>query len=445
MKIRSIAWTHGSVPALGSALSLSLLLLLLGSPAAAQFRQYTPPGEVSGSSGSRQKQLEEEMAEARWQAGPVRIAPWFGIRQAQYVDNIFAVDSGDPEEDTSDLTVTAGLGLTAYLPLGSRTIWTAQLTPEYVWWRDQDERSQLAGRVGTGLFGDFNRLRLEILGSRTERQQRVTSEALQFGIQRQDRAEANLELRLAGGLWLFTGGSLTDFEDQTDAEDPRVTDFGRIDREEQILRAGLAYVFPNDVRIALGVENSETDLAPGARPLSSDGTSPILEIQAPGSRLDLQLRLAQRDLQPIEGSLFVPFDEPAGELTLGLRLGWRFRFELYGRSQPVLSLDESYSHFTEQRLGLSVVAPFADERLQLRLSAETGENDYSAVAGEVPERTDDVTAWGFEATLELAGPLRLTAGFQNQELDSNLPDRDREVGSILLGLALDLGSDFLWR
>lgn len=436
MQIRTTGWTR---------VTLLVFFVLFGSEAEAQFRQYTPPGEVSGSSGSRQKQLEEEMAEARWQAGPLRIAPWFGIRQAQFVDNVFAVDRGDPDEGTSDLTATLGLGLTAYLPLGSRTIWTAQIAPEYVWWRDQDERSQLAGRAGTGIFADLNRLRLEILGSRTERQRRVTSEALQFGIQRQDRVEANVEFRLARGLWLFTGGSVTEFEDQTDAADPRVTDFSRIDREERLLRAGLAYVFPNEVRIALGVEESETEVAPGARSLSNDGTSPILEIQARGSRLDLQLDLARRDLEPVQGSLFVPFDETAGEVTIGLRPGWRFRFELYGRSQPVLSLDESYSHFTERRVGLSIHAPFAEERLSLRLSAEAGENDYSALAGDVPERIDDVTAWGLEATLEIAGPLRLTAGFQTQELDSNLPGLDREVGSILFGLALDLGSDFLWR
>jgi len=441
MKTRKTGWARASL------LLPAFVLACFSQPAEAQFRQYTPPGDSGGSGGSRQKQLEEEMAEARWRAGPLRLAPWLGIPQAQYVDNVFAASDQDPGADAgaSDLTATFGLGLTAYLPIGSKVIWTAQVAPEYVWWQDQSERNQLSGRYGTGVFADLNRLRLEVLAGRTERQQRFTSEALQLGVLRQDRAEVDVELRLAGGLWLFAGGSFTEFEDRTDSDDPRITDFGRIDREETIRRGGLAYVFPNDVRIALGIEETETDLAPGARPLSSDGTSPVLEIRAPGERLEIGLELAQRELEPVAGSQFVPFDETAGTLRLAFRPGWRLRFELYGRSQPVLSLDESYSHFTEQRIGLAISAPFAEERLQLRLAGEIGNNDYQGLAAGVPDRRDDVTAWSVEATMRIADPLRLTTGLRSLDLDSNLPGLDRTVEAVLFAVGLELGSDFLWK
>jgi len=423
----------------------ALLSLALSPDALAQFRQYTPPGESVEPGPSRQQQLEEEMADARWRAGPLRLAPWLGLRQVQYVDNLFAVSRGDTAEDASDLTATAGLGLTAYLPLGPKVIWTAQAAPEYVWWRDQDERNQLAGRYGTGLFAGGNRLRVELLARRSEEQQRVTSEALQLGVLRQDRAALDVEIRLAGGLWLFAGGSFSEIEDRTGVDDPRVTAFGGIDRQEEVRRAGLAYVFPNDVRIAVGAEETETDLATGARPLSSEGTSPVLEIRAPGERLALALDLAQRDLEPTAGSQFAGFDELAGRLGVTLRPGWRFRFQIYGRSEPVLSLDESYSHFTEKRVGIGISAPFADERLRVRLFAETGENDYAAIGGGVPERLDDADAWGVEARLEVAGPLSFTTGFRSLELDSNLPGLDREVSSLVASFGLRLGSEFLWR
>ena len=428
---------------------LSLAFLSLAPDAVAQFRQYTPPGETAEPGPSRQQQAEEEMADARWRAGPLRLAPWFGIREVQYVDNVFAVSRGDEAEDASDLTASGGLGLTAYLPLGPKVIWTAQAAPEYVWWRDQDERNQLVGRYSTGLFAGSNRLRLELLARRSEQQQRVTSEALQLGVLRQDRAELNLEVRLAAGLWWFAGGSASETEDRTEIDDPRVTDFGAIDREEEVRRTGLAYVFPGGVRIALGAEETETDLATGARPLSSEGTSPVLEIQVPGERLALALDLARRDLEPTAGSRFAGFDEVAGRLGVTLRPGWRFRFQIYGRSEPVLSLDEGYSHFTERRFGIGVSAPFADERLRVRIFGETGENDYTAIGTDlgagVPDRLDDADAWGVEAHLEIAGPLSFTGGFRSLELDSNLPGLDREVSSLVTSFGLRLGSEFLWR
>lgn len=433
----------------GTTLWAALFLLTVSPDAVAQFSQYTPPGEAAEPAPGRQRQLEEEMAEARWRAGPLRLAPWFGLRQLEYVDNVFAVSQGEATEDTSDLTATAGLGLTAYLPFGSKVIWTAQAAPEYVWWRDQDERNQLIGRYSTGLFAGSNRLRLELLAQRSEQQQRVTSEALQLGVLRQDRATVNLELRLAAGLWLFAGGSRSEVEDRTEADDPRVTDFGGIDRREEVRRAGLAYVFPNDVRIAVGAEETETDLATGARPLSNEGTSPVLELRVPGERLALVLDLAQRDLEPDPGSQFAGFDEIAGRVGLTLRPGWRFRFQIYARSQPVLSLDPSYSHFTEDRVGVGISAPFADERLRVRLFAETGENDYAAIgtrfSSGVPERLDDADAWGVEAQLEIAGPLSFTTGFRSVELDSNLPGLDREVSSLVTSFGLRLGSEFLWQ
>jgi hypothetical protein len=425
-------------------LVLSVAVLVVSPDAVAQFREYTPPGATVEPGPSRQQQLEEEMADARWRAGPLRLAPWFGIRQVQYVNNLFAVSRGEADEGVSDLTASAGLGLTAYLPLGPKVIWTAQAAPEYLWWRDHNDRNQLVGRYSTGLFAGTNRLRLELLARRLEQQQRVTSEALQLGVLRQDRVALDVELRLAGGLWLFTGGSVLEIADETGVDDPRVTDFSGIDRNEEVRRAGLAYVFPNEVRLAVGVEETRADLASGARPLSNEGTSPVLEIRVPGDRLALALDLARRDLEPTSGSLFAGFDEVAGRLGLTLRPGWRFRFRVYGRREPVLSLDPSYSHFAEDRVGLAVSVPFADERLWVRLYGETGENDYTAIGAGVPRRLDDADAWGLEARLEIAGPLSFTTGFRSLKLDSNLPGLDREVSSLVASLGLRLGSEFLW-
>lgn len=411
----------------------------------AQFRQYTPPGGP-GALADPQEQLEEEMAEARWNLGPIRLAPSFGLRQVQYADNVFALPEGRAGEDESDLTATVGAGLTAYLPIGPDVIWTAQAAPAYVWWRDQDDRRQLTGRYSTALVAGFNRLRLRLEANRREEQDRFSSEELQLAVLRQDRARGEAEVRLAGGLWLFGGGSVSELEDRTETtgEDPRVARFDLLDRQETLVQGGLAYEFPNQLRVAVGVEDTETELDPGRRNLSSQGSGPLLELLYPGARLTFGLELARRDLEPLDGSGFVPLEETTGNLRLDLQPGWRFTFQIYARRQLALSLNQQFNSFLEERLGLSVAAPFVGDRLVARVFAEVGENDYQRTPG-APPRLDDATAWGASLDVELPRPLTFTAGLRHLELDSNLPGLDREVDGVDISLGITLSDELLWR
>ncbi|HEX2254277.1 MAG TPA: hypothetical protein VHQ65_13480 [Thermoanaerobaculia bacterium] len=422
------------------AIILLALSTLLAADAVAQATQYTAPGG-SNLGGTRSKEdLEREMAEARWSLGPVRLAPWIGVRDLAWVDNVYA-EGGD---ETSDVTVTAGAGLTAYLPTGPKIFWLAQAMPEYVWWADSDERRRLVGRYGVGGFGSFNRLELAVRALRTEEQAVVTSESPQLAIAQREEVGLDGELRLLSTLALTVAAADTDLEQESDEPfDPRVPDFSRLDRGERRLGAGLAWR-PNDqVRLELGAEHLETEFAPGARDLSGSGTSPYLALEVVGNRLSTLGRLVQRRLDPEPGSVLVPVEALEGDLRLELRPGWRFTFGAYGSQLVTYSLAEGQSHFEARRFGADVAAPFAG-RFDLRLFGETGENRYEPLAAAAPRRLDEVTAYGVRLGWRLREWLSYRAGFVQEEYDSNLPGFDREVGRIESTLVVSTGS-WAWQ
>ncbi|MCU0293979.1 MAG: hypothetical protein MUF10_18675, partial [Thermoanaerobaculaceae bacterium] len=111
-------------------------------------------------------QIESAMETARWHLGPVRLQPWIGIRNFGYVDNA----TGSTDNPQSDFTISAGAGLRAYLPVGSKTILFARALPEYIWWKDTEYRRRWAGRYSAGALVFLNRVTIEAVGNRTEQQ-----------------------------------------------------------------------------------------------------------------------------------------------------------------------------------------------------------------------------------------------------------------------------------
>jgi hypothetical protein len=415
-------------------------LVALGAGAAgAQSAQYTPPGSAAPEAGKTKEEIEQEMEDARWNLGPIRLAPWIGIRGLSYQQNVFA----EAEGGTDDVTATAGAGLTAYLPTGPDVFWIAQVMPEYVYWADQTDRRQAAGRYGVGVYGDFNRLRLALQATRVEEQAEVTSEVPQLTVAEVDHLGASATLKLTPAIGIALSGSLADISfDEADTTDIRVPEFGLLARESRALRAGLRWE-PRDVfALEAGAERTVTEFAAGARNLSSTGTSPYLNLLVTGNRIEVRGEVVQRSLEPEPGSRLVPVDATEGSLYVALRPGWRFGFGVYGHRSTVYSLAAAFSHFEEERYGVEVSAPFG-RRIETRAFYEVGENDYVAIAA-FRQRADDSSGYGVEATVELREWLSYTVGYRRLELDSNLPGLDRETSSLLSTISLTTGS-WAWQ
>src|SRR6476646_3883489 len=67
--------------------AMTLVLLLMAGSAEAQF-QYTPPGGPEEKPVSRREALDHEVAVARYQLGPVRVAPWAALHDVGYVRSL---------------------------------------------------------------------------------------------------------------------------------------------------------------------------------------------------------------------------------------------------------------------------------------------------------------------------------------------------------------------
>lgn len=439
--MRFITTCVRSLPAILA--GLALLLALPTPPVAAQMSQYTAPGAGAGGGGIPTKEaIEGQMERARWRLGPVRLAPYLALRGLTWEEDVFVQGEGGE----SDLTGAVAAGLSAYLPTGPDVFWVVQAFPEYLWWLDRSDRNQVVGRYGAGVVADLNRLRLAADVRSTEQQTVVTSEAPQQVISDNRGASVSAELRLGGALWLAAGAARTDVAQRRPDEDeplaPGGFEFSVLDRRETRLSGGLLWRPSDRVEISAGVEDTDTEFQPGGRNLSSTGTSPYVSLRLDGNRISLEARLVQRDLEPEPRSELQPVDTTQGSVDLSLTPGWRFSFNLYGHLSTVYALDGDYSQFDDERYGLRVGAPFG-ERLSLRAFVESGSDDYRALPG-APARSDDISAWGVDATYELGEWLSYRAGFHQVDYDSNLPGFDRDVTRIVSSVVLSTGG-WVWQ
>lgn len=424
-------------------LILCVLWALAALPAAAQWRQYTPPGGPDSRDTDPETVIEQEMENARWNLGPLRLSPWFGINQLAYVDDVFA-GSGSEEESFSDFNAVVGAGLTGYLPSGSDTYWVFDLTPEYIYWQDLSERRLLAGRYGAGFFGFYNRLQIQATAGRQESQRTFSAEFPQPTVLQEDHVTLDAALRLTGKLSLEGRAESRRIRDQSDEfEDPRQADFAALDRDEQSVRVGLRFRPSERVGLFLGAEDSELDSTSSARDLSNEGTSPVIGLDLEGGRSSFNVELAQRDLEPIGASEFGTYDEVSGFAQAFFEIGWRLDLRIYGSKTPVLSLLPEYAYYDEQRVGVALGSKLG-RRARLEIFADQGENRYERRFPTAPERTDDLTSFGAELRFEITKSLALTVRAEDSQYDSSVPGQDRDVFNVRTGLALS-ADRLLWR
>ncbi len=408
--------------ALAAAIGFSLALGPALSPAVGQ---YTPPGSTAPVDDiPPQESFVERLAEARWDAGPVRLDPWLGISDAAYVSGL-----GGTEGD--DFTVTAGAGLRAYLKTGPKIFWSAQALPEYVWWQDLEQKRRLNGSYGLGVFGYLNRLTFELSQRRIERQEYFSAEVQELTSSRQDTSRLAVGVELGSRIELFAYGRLQDVESLE--EESAI--FPLLDREAETLGLGLRYRSPGGLWVELAAEDLSNDFAQGARNLSSSGTSEHLRIGFQEPRWETRLDLASSSLDPEPGSELRPLDETTGSLELLWRPSRRLDLFAYARRSYQFSVDPSSSHFLGERRGMRL-------RLQSRvvtldLYGELGDDEFEPLAGG-PERLDDATAVGADLRIELRRLPSVLLRAVRTEYDSNLDDFDRETTSF--GFTVELGA-----
>ncbi len=401
----------------------------------AQYPQYIFPGNLGLPSATSEQTLLKSMGDAPWHLGPVRAQPWIGLRDVAYVDNAF----GTEDNTDSDLTLTFGAGIKAYLPVGEKVVVAAHLLPEYVWWRDNDRLRGWHYRYGAGVFGFFNRMTLEAKAHATEQQTYVSAELERIEVQRREGGDLLVDVDIAGPFAFFGQFGVDAFDDGVgDNEIAFDRQLDVLDRDETYLRGGIKYNLGEDFSIGLGYEKTAADFDSRLRDRSNDGSGPVLVIHKAGSRVNADTNLGYRNIEAKDGSEFQEWNALSGTASVNFKPAGRFIYTLYGARNVVYSLFEDSSYFDDQKLGASIEAHLG-WRAALRGYFETGENDYKPLPGAV-HRVDDFDAWGADLQIKLSDQTTLVVGITEMSFDSNLPGFDRDVTA--LRTRLNFGGDF---
>ncbi|HKI04887.1 MAG TPA: hypothetical protein VKK31_23105 [Thermoanaerobaculia bacterium] len=406
----------GEIMRLKIRVSMTLTFCLLAGGAGAQVFQYTPPGGPRELE-TRKEALARELEAARYHLGPVRIAPWATLQDVSYVRNLFATGPTPPD----DVTATLGAGFRAYLHSGPKATWVTQVLPEYVWWSQQSDRRRINGRYFLDFYGFFNRLTLEAHAGREQRQRILTPEVPVPATNRRDGGEIFAEVETTQTLFAFTRFTFARQETLTDAvADPRTSGFSLLDRDEQVLQAGLSWRPRQPWALSVGVERTQEDFDSDALDRSSSGTSPVVGVHFQGRRVDFQVDLADRSLKASRGSLFVPYDKVTGNAALTLRGKTRLSTTLYANRNILYSVSASHAYFTEDKLGAALRLALG-RRTEARVFAEAGTHDFIAFAAGAPPFEEDVSSYGGSVLFRLWRNLEVGLQAVHSEIDFGLP------------------------
>ncbi len=407
-----------------------VLLAVAGSPPLrAQFAgQYTAPGVPSALRYSPSKaDFQNKLQGSPWKAGALHLSPWIGLRDASVVNLL----NSQGETGEEDFTLTVGAGLRGYLPAGSKFLLAAHALPEYVWWSDNEAKRGVHGRFGMGLFFFFNRMDIEISHRRFERQGFFSSEIQALTTSGDDVSTFSLDLEITPKLSMFGVATLRDHENLEEEVDA----FGDLDRTEDVGIVGLRYKGSRGWTFELSHVDRSSDFAATARDLSNSGTSEVVMIALDRPEIGFRLNVAANDREAEAGSEFGSFDDPTGSFDLLWEAHRRFALLGYLRREQTYSVDDRYALIVADRQGARF--NFDLEHAALGVFAEVGDDDYTPASIGVPERRDDVTAYGAELQIELK-QVSFRVQATRTEYDSPLDGFDRDVTRI--SMAIDLAA-----
>jgi hypothetical protein len=410
--------------------------LALARIAQAQFPQYIPPGSLGIPSVTDYDELQKSLGNAPWRVGPMRFQPYFVLRDVGYVDNVFPSGA-----EVSDVTATAGAGIKAFLPLGSKVTLAAHVLPEYVWWDKFDELSGFRHRAGLGLFAHFNRLTFELKYTDSELLQYITQEVDSPGDIGKRSFEFNAEVELGGSLAVFAGATQGDYEYDDNGFDFAFPDqIELLDRSEEIARLGLKYKRASGFEIGFGYEDTQIDFDTERRDRSNQGSGYVVTLQHIGSRIGASADVVYREIEEVDGSQFREYKAWTGGGRLQYRTQGRFGASLFGNRQIVYSLSQGTSYFVDERIGTSLEMRIG-WRTDLRAFYEVGEDDYEPLLVGAPRRIDDFDSVGAEFQMKLRETSTFLASVARTTYDSNFDQFDRELTTVRL--TINIGGSLL--
>jgi hypothetical protein len=398
--------------------ALVSILFLSACSALGQMASDTVPRERTI---PRREQMDRDLEEARVHLGPFRIEPLFGLRDVGYENNVF----GTTENPVADWRATVSAGADVILPIGSKTYLLGRALPEYTWYSKVTNRRAFGGTYGGSYVALFNRLSLEA-GAQTANQiAPVSSEVEQSIPGTRDEIYARAEIEIFRRFSLF--GSARRQGQRYDTSDEQLPALaGRLERDEDLVRAGVRYKWRSWLDFSAAVEEGGTEFV-SALNRDNDTRAVLFGIHYDRPRVFLSVSAGQREGRPRgTDSIFPAFTTTTGSYYLEYQLGAPPRLDVYGHRNVRYSLTDASPYFFENRNGAGLTIPIGT-RFGVRLLGELGSNDYPVVAGQTtPKRTDSVTLIGTGVAVRLYRKTYLSVVASETRYDSNL-DFDRSI------------------
>ena len=169
-----------------------------GRPALGQISSEEPP---SGRTLPVTEQVEQEMATARYRLGPIRLLPFFKLRDMGWTNNALASSEGTID----DYTASVSAGARLIVPFGRKVFLRGNLAPAYDWYYRTEDLRGFGGDYSGEVLGLFNRLTVGAEGRYSERISTVSSEVARDVFNTTTHAIAKAEVRILERLALFGG------------------------------------------------------------------------------------------------------------------------------------------------------------------------------------------------------------------------------------------------
>ena len=419
--------------------ALLLSLTLAATPAAAQLSGYVVPGSLGQKRLTAKEQVTRSYQDARWKVGFLQLDPRLAITDLGYVSNIYSTSDAEAE---SDFKAQGAAGLRGFFNLGPKVLVSPFANLGYTWWQDQEELRSVDESFGIQLFGDFNRLQLQLQGGRVEAQRNLSSE-LEVPVDvRTDRLQVDLDIDFWGPFRFFASAVDNQVRQSGTAAEERLPglDLSLLDVDGEMLKGGFAYELGSGLSLGVGWEETESLYLNDPTGRSNKGSGPLVRIGFEGTRAALDVEVAQRDLE---------FAGRAGGETrdqlIGLgQLSWQFTEKLtagiYSATRLEASALESTALFEGRRSGLSLRRQNAG-RGQVSLFFEVGEDEFSTVASDDVTRIDDFSSFGINYRFQMGQRLTLEIGYLDTRRESSDPEFDRDLRAITSRVRL--GGDLL--
>jgi hypothetical protein len=418
---------------------LPAVFAVVALPAIAQLSTETAP---SGRTVPSAEQVERDMATARIRLGPLRLLPFFALRNVGWTNNALVTSEGE----TDDYTASVSVGTAFVVPFGQKLFVRGAAAPSYDWYYNTEELRAFGGTYSGEVLGLFNRVTMSAGGGYSERIAGTTSEVSRDVLTTTTNGFAKAEVEILKRLSVFGGAEVySPKQEDTAPATPGMAPVGDLDRTARALRAGVRYNFSTTLSLGLLGERTQTRFDVNSELRDFDTQAVLFVTRYDRERFYVEGTVGVREGKPVAASyLFPEFRTGTYGYFVSYFLSRRLELQVLGEKRPVVSLFLDNPYYFETSNGLNVRLAVG-RRLSFSVRAEVGSNKYAnpvlvVDTGEVVVRRDDTTHYGGGFDLKVSRAVTVGLTVWKDRWDSNIGFYDRETTRLVGGL--NVSADF---